>query len=217
MHDREQIKRNVIDHLNWDSRVDAGDVKVHVSDKKVELSGTVPSYSALRAAQTDAYTVPGVKEVENNLQLKYPEPLPSDADIELRVRNILMWTPDLDATDIEVNVESGVVTLDGTVDSLWKKHQAAELAMNIGGVLNIVNNLAITPMQSTIDDNIAKRITEALERDSTVDAEQVVVAVETGFVTLSGTVSDWYAKNAVHDAVVHTPGVTGVEDELRIR
>jgi len=215
-HDREKIKKDITDQLYWDDRVDAAEVDIHVSDGKVELSGTVPTFNALRAAEMDAYTVPGVKEVKNDLALKYREPPPSDADIELRVRNVLMWAPDLDATDIRVNVDSGVVTLDGSVDSLWKKYQAAELATNIGGVLNVANNLAITPRESTIDEKIAKSIMDALDRDFAVDTESVVVAVDTGFVTLSGTVPDWYAKNAVNDAVLHTPGVTGVEDNLHI-
>ena len=71
-HDREKIKKDITDQLYWDDRVDAAEVDIHVSDGKVELSGTVPTFNALRAAEMDAYTVPGVKEVKNDLALKLP-------------------------------------------------------------------------------------------------------------------------------------------------
>lgn len=39
----EEIKRDLVDELYWDYRVDASNVKAEVSDGKVRLTGTVPS------------------------------------------------------------------------------------------------------------------------------------------------------------------------------
>jgi hyperosmotically inducible protein len=63
----EEIKRDLIDELYWDYRVDASDVKAGVSDGKVTLTGTVPSYYARgRAHDSAAYTL-GVLEVDNQI------------------------------------------------------------------------------------------------------------------------------------------------------
>jgi hyperosmotically inducible protein len=50
----EQIKRDVVDQLYWDNRVDASDVTVEVSNGTVTLRGTVPTYFASTAALNDA-------------------------------------------------------------------------------------------------------------------------------------------------------------------
>jgi hyperosmotically inducible protein len=61
----EAIKRDLIDELYWDYRVDAFNVKAEVSDGRVELTGSVPSYSARHAAVTAAWGIDGVREVIN--------------------------------------------------------------------------------------------------------------------------------------------------------
>jgi osmotically-inducible protein OsmY len=46
----------------------------------------------------------------------------------------------LDASDIAVRVEAGVVRLDGTVTASWAKRRAEDLAM-VSGVRDVRNNL----------------------------------------------------------------------------
>lgn len=55
----EQIKRDVVDQLFWDIRVDASDVTVEVSNGTVTLRGTVPTYLAAKAAIDDSWCVLG--------------------------------------------------------------------------------------------------------------------------------------------------------------
>ena len=54
----EQIKKAVVDMLYWDSRVDASDIHVEVTDGEVTLRGTVPSYATKEAALFDAWKIP---------------------------------------------------------------------------------------------------------------------------------------------------------------
>ncbi|HKQ48259.1 MAG TPA: BON domain-containing protein [Phycisphaerae bacterium] len=49
----------------------------------------------------------------------------------------------LDASEVEIDVSSGVVTLKGTVDSRDSKYQIEELAENIGGVKDVNNEIKI--------------------------------------------------------------------------
>jgi osmotically-inducible protein OsmY len=51
---------------------------------------------------------------------------------------------DLDATDIEVRVNNGEVTLSGSVDSRWAKRIAEDVAESVSGVKDVDNNLRIT-------------------------------------------------------------------------
>ena len=49
----------------------------------------------------------------------------------------------LDATDIEVSVSAGEVTLSGSVDSRDAKRRAADIAESVSGVLDVFNQLRI--------------------------------------------------------------------------
>ncbi len=57
---------------------------------------------------------------------------------------------DIDATDIEVTAHNGVVTLRGSVDSLWDKRRAEDIAKSAPGVRGVNNNLrASMALQTT--------------------------------------------------------------------
>lgn len=56
----------------------------------------------------------------------------------------------LDASDIEVAVSNGEVTLSGTVDSREAKRRAEDLADNVSGVRHVQNNLRIRQAAGTI-------------------------------------------------------------------
>lgn len=64
------IKSNVETALFYDSWVDSQRVNVDVKDGTVTLTGTVNSSFEKRAAGDDAWEVPGVRDVQNNLQIK---------------------------------------------------------------------------------------------------------------------------------------------------
>jgi osmotically-inducible protein OsmY len=72
----------------------------------------------------------------------------SDDRIREDVNEELTRNPDLDATDIEVKVESGEVTLSGTVDDRRAKRLAEELAERCSGVHEVHNQLRIDHAQS---------------------------------------------------------------------
>lgn len=55
----------------------------------------------------------------------------------------LMDDPWLDATDIDVRVEEGEVTLDGTVDSRAAKRRAEDIADSVSGARHVQNNLRV--------------------------------------------------------------------------
>ena len=67
----------------------------------------------------------------------------SDARIEEDVNETLTRDPELDASDIEVRVNSGVVELTGSVSDRWAKRRAYDDAEDCPGVREVKSRLKI--------------------------------------------------------------------------
>jgi Flp pilus assembly secretin CpaC len=65
------------------------------------------------------------------------------------VNDRLYHDPFIDASDIEVTVSDGDVTLTGTVDSRDTKHRAEDCAEEVTGVKDVSNNLKINRSTGT--------------------------------------------------------------------
>ncbi len=216
--ENEEIKRDVVDQLYWDDRVDASHIKVEVIDRAARLSGHVPSYTARRAAETDTWLIAGVTSVDNRLEVVNPAdtPGPTDADLLAELSTALSWEPSLRDADIDVFVRNGRVTLIGSVDAYWKKLRAEELAATLVGVMDITNELAVVPSQRIEDRLIADSVVAALERNMYVDARAINVRVNEGIVTLSGTVSSLPEFRAVDEIACRTTGIVTINNEVII-
>jgi osmotically-inducible protein OsmY len=64
-----------------------------------------------------------------------------DEGIRKNVNDRMADDTDLDASDIEVGVHDGAVTLSGSVDSLWDKRRAEDIAKSVPGVSGVNNKL----------------------------------------------------------------------------
>ncbi len=71
----------------------------------------------------------------------------SDERIREDVSDRLTDNPILDATEIEVTVSSGEVTLSGNVDSRYSKRLAEDLTDEVSGVRHVQNNLRVRQTQ----------------------------------------------------------------------
>jgi osmotically-inducible protein OsmY len=210
------IKKALIDELYWDHRVDASDVKAEVSNGKVTLTGTVPSYSARTAAANAAWAIDGVSVVTNLLSVRFPPAfsVPTDAEIKTSAGSTLAWNPEVYSADIDVTVTDGVVRLEGTVDAYWKQWKAEDLVSNLRGVTEVENYLAVVPSDSFVDKDIARSIEAAFQRSMYVNAEDVTVKVENGKVTLTGTVSSYHARGRAYEVAALSSGVIAVDNHI---
>ncbi len=92
----------------------------------------------------------------------------SDDRIREDVCDNLTGEPRLDAADIEVKVESGEVTLDGTVPSSRCKRQAEDLAEEVSGAKHIQNNLRVAERErQQLDSNKADQSSEGQTASAT--------------------------------------------------
>ena len=67
----------------------------------------------------------------------------ADSRIQEDLCERLTDDPDVDASDIEVSVSDGTVTLEGTVEQRWMKHRAEDLADSCGGVRHVENRIRV--------------------------------------------------------------------------
>jgi osmotically-inducible protein OsmY len=68
----------------------------------------------------------------------------SDDKIHEEIWELLSNNPDLDASAIELQVESGEVTLSGTVDSRDAKWLTEDLVTSVTGVREVTNRLKVS-------------------------------------------------------------------------
>src|SRR3989442_8088767 len=84
----EQIQTDVLEELQWDTRVRPNEIGVAVKDGIVTLTGWVDSYLKKIAAEEAAHRVRGVKGVVNDIEVRMPSSAErTDADLAAAVLN----------------------------------------------------------------------------------------------------------------------------------
>ena len=128
----------------------ARQINVETQNGVVQLSGFVDSTAAKSAAEMTAKNVEGVKQVENKLLIRDASrstgQAVDDTVIAAKVKGEIAGKTGLgNATDVNVEVNSGVVELSGFVETADQKAKAADLARSINGVKDVRNNISLKP------------------------------------------------------------------------
>lgn len=217
--DRE-IAHDVTELLRWNTVVDAEAIDVQVEDDVVTLSGQVDSlYEKQLAARLAEVT--GVQEVDSsNLDVRWTErdgdALPRDGrELQQAVRMSLSLDPRLEAFEPDIAVENGVVTLTGSVDSLDAKLVAGDAARDTLGVETVRNRLEVNP-PDVPDEQLAERVSDALQRSPYVSDAEIEVDAVDGEVYLEGEVDSWFERYVVGDAAAHVIGVVEVHNNVDV-
>lgn len=209
-----QLQDEVWEELRWEPELEAccGRLVVDVTGSQVTLSGTVRCYPQKVDAERAACRVPGVVAVVNRIRVELnAADVRTDESIAEEVRRVLGWDALVPQDRIDTQVREGIVTLSGEVD---REHQrtAAEAAVEpLVGLTGVVNRIAIRPMHNTGE--LRTRVLAAIQR---VRARHVHVETHGGVVELRGRVPSIAERNQIEHVVRDIPGVTGVEDGLRI-
>ncbi len=143
----------------------------------------------------------------------------TDAQIERDVKEELKWHPDLDATDIALTVQNGVVTLAGFAKSYLEKYEAEQAVKRVAGVVAVANDIEVRlpNIDQRPDPDIARDVVAALKSSLPLTWDQIKVTVKSGWVTLEGDV-DWnYRRTAAETAARPIKGVKGVTNAIRVK
>lgn len=109
-----------------------------------------------------------------------------------------------------------MITLSGTVDWQYQRKAAERAVVALPGVSGVHNTITVTPPFVVSPAEAKAAITAALVRHAQVDAQRVTVAIEGSVVRLRGTVSSWAERRQVEYAAFSAPGVTHVNNQLRV-
>lgn len=141
-----ELRENIARALMQDRSVDGTYVDVSVSEGVVTLRGTVLSLTMKRYVGVLAWWVPGVRDVNNQLDLVAPE---EDNDDEIREAVAAAIDKDylVDSMDITVHSHRGVVTLRGAVFGEEQREAAENDAWFVLGVRDVNNELRVSPAE----------------------------------------------------------------------
>ncbi len=139
----------------------------------------------------------------------------SDQAITRAVESALLIEENVPAHLIDVRTEQGIVTLIGVMPNYRAKERAGNLVETIKGVQSVINGLTVHVSKRT-DEEILKKVKQALQDDSATDSYDVDVAVEHGIVTLTGSVPSWAARELSQWVASGVYGVRDIKNLLNI-
>ena len=213
-----RLRRAVLERLAWDDRVRPLLLEVVAQDGLVVLLGTVPSALAREAAGEDARDLPGVRSVDNRLEVQVPSPPVPDETIRRQIRMLLDWQPEGGgwSDEVVVLVAGGRVILRGQTEALWKRERLGEVAALPAGVSRVINEIVVVPALRAADGRIARDIRAELLRRAPEGAGRIGVEVAEGRVTLTGTVPSAAVRRAARETVLCSRGAVALDDRLLI-
>ncbi len=213
------LREVVLNHLEWDNRINSEDVEVLVNDNVVTLNGSVPSYHDLVLVEADIRHIQGVQDLDNQLVVKFPEhvSVPEDEALRQKVQDRINADSRLVWDELKIRVEDGIVFIAGVVDALWKVEEAEEEVSEILGVRGIENNMVVAPAAQVGDDILTQRIRDTLTQDPTIDTKKLVISSQEGEVNIAGSVNTWAEHQAIHRLVMRVQGIKNFTDDLIIK
>lgn len=141
----------------------------------------------------------------------------SDNKVHSLVLAELEWTPEIDASDVQVEVEAGVVTLSGEVGDYFEYLAAARAMRRVHGVAAVLNRLTVLPRSARwVTDTDIGRVAERVLVWSAHIPGTVRSRVENGCVTLTGQVDWHFQREAAERSVENIRGVHTVRNEITL-
>src|SRR5260370_25068301 len=174
-----EVTADVLAELVWDPAVTVADLDVVMSHGYVTLSGTAATYSSKYAAEDAAYRVYGVRDVTNDIMVDpVALALRTDGAIQADVRSAIALDTRVPLDRVSVAVDSGIVTLTGNLDYFYQREAAEDDAIQIAGVKDVANLIAVTsPDMIAVD--VSDRITQAFARNAEL-ADDIVTGTGNG-------------------------------------
>jgi osmotically-inducible protein OsmY len=135
-----EVAEAALHALAWHSLVPEDKVKVEVDDGWVTLTGEVDWGYQSASAEQCVRPLVGVRGVTNQVRLKERA---NPADLRSDIESALTRHAQREAKHIEVEVDGGVVTLRGRVDSMAEHAAVMGTAHASKGVMRVVDRLEV--------------------------------------------------------------------------
>ncbi|MDE2467076.1 MAG: BON domain-containing protein [Alphaproteobacteria bacterium] len=209
-------------------------------DGVLALEGNVARLAQKKLALLHAAKVPGVTEVIDRLHVIARAPA-DDRHIRAQMRELFAQDGNFSdfqiredvaegvvptafkpvtggaAGCIDIEVNDGIVTLNGTVPTLVHKRLAGVMAWWNPGVRDVVNGIAVEPGEEDSPDQIEEAVRVALDRNPAIEAGQIKVGVRGRIVRLTGLMQSGAARQVAENDAWATFGVDDVINEIEVR
>lgn len=202
------------------------DINIHSRDGVVSLTGTVSEESHRSLAQETVAGLPGVKSVDNRLEVKGVPPIAnSDPWVRNKVKATLLLHPSVNSRNTKVDFKDGVVTLSGNADSQAQKDLSTEYARDVEGVKEVKNEMTVsvivketprTPGERIDDASITAQIKVTLLFHRSTSALHTTVDTKLGAVTVGGKAKNAAEKDLVTKLASDVAGVISVKNQMVI-
>ena len=183
------------------------DIKIQSKEGAVTLTGMVSEESHKSLARETVAGLPGTKSVDNKLEVKGSLPTEnSDLWLKDKVKLTLLFHRNVSATESQVSVQDGMVTLRGEAQNLAQKDLTTEYVKDIEGVKDVSNEMTVLKNSKTTyekvsgnmdDASITAQVKMTLLFHRSTSLHNTKVKTFNGMVTLHGK-----AKNAAEMALV---------------
>ena len=206
------------------------DIKIESKDGAVTLTGVVSGSYHKTLAQETVANLPGVKSVDNKLELKNTPPSANtDAWVRDNVVATLLFHRSVSPITTQVDVKDGVVTFKGEASSQAQKELTTEYAMDVEGVKDVKNEMTVA--NDTEKDNDKKQtISEAID-DTSITAQvkmtllyhrstsglKTKVETQDGVVTLTGEAKNAAESNLATKLASDVNGVKEVKNQMTVK
>jgi len=201
------------------------DIKIQSREGAVTLTGTVSEESHKSLARETVAGLPGVKTVDNRLEVKGERPAEgSDAWLMMKVKTTLLFHRSVSGFKTEVNVKEGIVTLQGEATSQAQKDLTTEYAKDVEGVKDVKNGMTVAKtskkgrtVDAKIDDaSITAQVKMTLIYHRATSALDTSVTTKKGAVTLRGKAKNAAEKDRATRLVNDVIGVKSVKNLMII-
>ena len=141
----------------------------------------------------------------------------ADSTIHQDILDEFLWDPEVEPTEIGVQVDDGVVTLTGTIDRYVTKLAAERAVQRIDGVRAVANDLSVRGPLTHNDTDIARVAAQVLETNDLLPRGGIEVSVNNGKIRLSGEVPWDYQRIAASNSLRYLAGVRDVINLIRVK
>jgi len=139
-----------------------------------------------------------------------------DHSITIAIEQSLSHDNAITYEQIDVSSKQGIVTLTGTVPSLYAKERAIRHAESLKGVRAVIDRIKVAPVHRT-DAEVAKDVAKALRVDPATDSYEVKATVSDGIVSLTGIVQSYAEKDLAETVAKGVKGVKGITNDIRFQ
>ena len=203
----------VLDH---DPRVVMDRIMIGVKEGIVNITGRVRNFSEKKHIEEVVKSVNGVIGIVSDVSVDlYGQEMCLNPELAKSVVRVLYLNGLLKkGSNVQALMDNSILTLTGNVENSSQKESIEECMRSIYGIKDVLNKITVD--QKISSKAVKKKIAGCFIQSARVDAGSINVDVEGGEVVLKGKVKSWREYVDAYEAAYTIPGVTHVENLIRV-